>query len=457
MQAVLDGVLKRVKPSRKEEEKINRFVSHILRVSKTVSGLDTTVVGSIGKGTWLSGDHDIDVFLIFPKNTTREELQEKGLDYGRRIVEELKGKSRVKYAEHPYTNAKIKGFDVDIVPCFRIQKGEHIVSAVDRSPLHLQYILDHMSPKMKDEVRLLKQFCKGVGVYGSDAKHLGFSGYICELLILYYQTFEATLRAASAWQAQQIVELLGFTDKSKFPNQPLIIIDPVDHQRNAAAVVGAENFMKFIAASKQFVAKPNVSMFWPAPPTPLNDKQAKYLMNRGTRFVAIKMKAPDVIEDVLYPQLRKALNRMKNLLHHSEFSVLRDYEFATDTEAFLIFELEIFELPPVNNQEGPPVFAKHHTLDFLAKYKGKNFIYVDDDRLVAEVKRECKTALQLLEKFIRREKDKLVAEGVPTYIADVISQGKLLDHGELFTFARQNKELSSFLRERYFVDIGKML
>ncbi len=367
MQEILDKVLLRIKPTEKEEKRVKDFVSDVLRVAKTVSGLDCVVVGSIGKFTWLMNDHDVDVFMLFPKNTPREELEKKGLEYGKKIVENLRGAAKVKYAEHPYTHAAIKGFGVDIVPCYRMEKGDHIQSAVDRTPLHMSYVLEHTTPRMADEIRLLKQFCKAQGIYGSDAKHLGFSGYICELLIMYYQSFDSVVKAAATWSPPQIVDLLGFTDKSKFADQPLIIVDPVDKGRNVAAVVSADNFIKFTSACRRFAEKPSINFFNMTPITPMTPKQAKYLLNRGTRFIAIKLRSPDVIDDVLYPQLRKAMKRIANLMHHNEFSILRSYEFVYSKDCFLIFKLEVFQLPPVNNMEGPPITSKTHTQEFLAK------------------------------------------------------------------------------------------
>lgn len=456
MEHILEPVLKKIKPSQHEEERVKKFASQILHTSKVISGLDAAIVGSIGKFTWLSGDHDVDVFIIFPKSTTREELEKKGLEYGKRIVEELGGKWRIKYAEHPYTHAVISGFDVDIVPCYRIQKGEHIISAVDRSPLHLQYVLDHMSPRMQDEARLLKQFCKAANVYGSDAKNLGFSGYICELLIIYYQTFAAVMRAASVWSAPHVVDIIGSADKTKFRDQPLIIVDPVDKERNAAAVVSADNFLRFMTAARQFIAKPNGTFFTIKPTTPLSASQMKYLQNRGTQFIAVSFNRPDVIDDVLYPQLRRALARMEGLLHHNEFSALRAYEFA-GRRCYLIFELEVFNLPPVNNQEGPPVFSKQHSAEFINKYKGKNFLYVCDNKWIAEVKRPVRTADALLESFMRREKQKLVEDGIPSYIAEAAHGIRMLVGKKFFAAVKADKPLSDFLREKYFVDLGKLL
>lgn len=47
MQQILDTVLKRIKPSSREEDSVRKFVSDVMRVAKTVSGLDCVVVGSI--------------------------------------------------------------------------------------------------------------------------------------------------------------------------------------------------------------------------------------------------------------------------------------------------------------------------------------------------------------------------------------------------------------------------
>ena len=392
---------------------------------------------------------------MFPKNTKREELEKKGLDYGKKIAENIGGVSRVKYAEHPYTHAVIKGFHVDIVPCYKIEKGEHIQSAVDRSPLHLMYVLEHLSPRMQDEVRLLKQFCKAAGIYGSDAKHQGFSGYICELLILYYQSFEAAIKAVCSWSAPQMVDVLGFTDKTRFPDQPLIIVDPVDKDRNAAAAINAENFIKFVSSCRQFMAKPSINLFNLKPIEPMTTKQINYMSSRGTKFIAIRMKTPDIVDDVLYPQLRKATKRLSNLLHHNEFSVLRSYEFVSSKNTFILFELEIFQLPPVNNMEGPPIFSKTHTDEFLSKYRGKAFLYLSGNRWVAEVKRQYKIPVELLNSFLHRPKEKLIEDGIPGYIADVVSDCIILEQEKFFAAARKDRYLSDFLREKYFVDLGK--
>ncbi|MBI4174898.1 MAG: CCA tRNA nucleotidyltransferase [Candidatus Aenigmarchaeota archaeon] len=441
-------ILKKIKPSHEEVERVKRFVQQLLSVSKTISGLDGVIVGSIGKFTWLAGDHDIDLFILFDSSVPREELERLGLEYGRRIVEELGGRWQIKYAEHPYTSAKIRGFDVDIVPCYRIRYGEKIKSAVDRSPLHLQHVLDYIKPAMVDHVRLLKQFCKGIGVYGSDAKNQGFSGYICELLVLNYGSFGKVLEAASAWKPPHIINTerhLG-VPVSQFRDQPLVIIDPVDPNRNVAAVVSGENFVKFVSACRRFTAKPSSAFFFPAPAKPLSSQQIASLQRRETKFIAIQIKRPVLIDDVLYPQLRRMISRIVSLLEHHEFHVLRSFEFA-EGDPVLLFELEVWSLPAVKKMTGPPIFTEKHTAEFLTKY-AKNFVYIDDNKWIAEVQRKHKTAVSLLSSFLKGKPPELVEKGIPKYIAS--SRVKLIEHHELWKLVKKDKKLSDCMRKKYF-------
>ncbi len=448
-------VLRKIKPSHEETEKAKRFINQLTTVAKTVSGLDTVIVGSIGKFTWLSGDHDIDLFILFEPTVPREELERLGLEYGKRIVEELGGKWKVKYAEHPYTSAVVRGYDVDVVPCYRIRYGDKIKSAVDRSPLHLQYVLDHIKPAMVDNARLLKQFCKGIGVYGSDAKNQGFSGYICELLVLQYGSFDSVINAASEWKppfTMNIEKHLG-VNLSQFRYQPLVIVDPVDASRNVAAVVSGENFVKFAAAAKAYRQKPSVGFFFSPKKESLTAKETSQLQARETVFIAVYMKKPDVIDDVLYPQLRRALNRLTHLLEHHEFHVVRAFDYVGKDIA-LLFELETWSLPAIKKMTGPPIFSEKHTAEFISKYS-KNPIYVSDNKWVAEVARKHKTAVKLLGSFLKDKPEALVEKGIPKYIIPVIAKSTILEHRDFWKLVKKDRTLSACIKEKYFSEYAK--
>ena len=331
--------------------------------------------------------------------------------------------------------------------------GEKIISAVDRSPLHLAYLLEKMDEKLYDDVRLLKQFCKGIGAYGSDARRLGFSGYICELLIMKYGSFEAVLSSASEWTAPTAIDLENeeakINTREKFYNQPLVIIDPVDSERNAAANISVENFEKFTLKSKEFLNKPAEKFFFPNPQKPLDTKQAKILSQRGTHFLAIIMKKTDIIDDVLYPQLRRMLNRMEGIMKHEEFVALRTYEYA-NKEIILFFEMEIWNLPEIKRMVGPPVFSKQHSQEFLEKYKKTAKIYVEDIFWVAEKKRDFLSASQLIKSSMKKTEQDLSEAGIPKNLIKEFQKAKIIEGKDFFSLLKKNKGFSAFVRERYF-------
>src|SRR5207253_1098008 len=101
------------------------------------------------------------------------------------------------------------GFEVEIVPCYRITDATQRMSAVDRTPLHVDYVLGHVKEGQTNEVRLLKAWAEGIGVYGAEAKVLGFSGYLCELLILKYASFRGVLDSSLSWRPGTVIVLEG--------------------------------------------------------------------------------------------------------------------------------------------------------------------------------------------------------------------------------------------------------
>ena len=429
-QRIRKQVLAKVMPSENEAKAVSTFVSRLSYHAKRL-GFEGMVCGSIGKYTWLAGDHDIDFFVFFPTSVTREELEQRGLALGKNITANLGGEWRIKYAEHPYVHAFIRGFDVDIVPCYKIAPGEHIKSAVDRSPLHLAYVREYLKPVQYNEVRLLKQWCKGVGVYGSDTRTQGFSGYICELLVMRYGSFDGVLREAHAWRAPHPI---GTDDRRKF-DAPLIVIDPTDSNRNAAAAISAENFARFVWAAGQFLKKPDIEFFFPKAKM-LSKTDIAMLKQRETRFVAIVAPRPDVIDDILWPQMRHARHRLVKEFEQDGFHVIRSFEWADEadhemkkgSELALVFELEVWSLPPVQRMHGPPITSHEHSARFLEKY-GKPLFgpFVDGQgNWFIERARSFGTADELLRAFLKRPAKQLEEAGIPDSVASAFKRHKML-------------------------------
>ena len=113
---ILASVLNEVSPSDDKRESLREAYESVreraLKALKKegIEG-DVTLVGSAARDTWLSGDRDIDVFLVLPPSLERDEFERVGLDVGRAVFPD----GTVEYAEHPYVQGTENGYDVDVV------------------------------------------------------------------------------------------------------------------------------------------------------------------------------------------------------------------------------------------------------------------------------------------------------------------------------------------------------
>ena len=385
-------MLERIKPGPSERKRLQEVsVALISRIESMAEGcgleLKAMLVGSAARGTWLAGDHDLDVFL----GVGVEDDLEKALELARRISPD----HREKYAEHPYIQARIDGFEVDLVPCYLVDDAAHLRSAVDRTPFHNRYVKQRIAG-LEDEVLLLKQFMKGSGVYGSELRVGGFSGYLAELLVLCYGSLAAVIEAASLWKPGLKLDLEGRGRVEQA--DPLVVVDPVDPGRNVAAALTLNRMLQFALAARTFMARPDIEFFFANPPAPLSDREIEALMEeRGTLPLLIEFAAPDVVEDVLYPQLRKAESSVNALLERKGFSILRSDVISYSNRAALLLEMEVWRLSPACRREGPPVWQADHISRFLAAHpKILSGPYIKDGRMVVEEERRYAQAADLL-------------------------------------------------------------
>jgi tRNA nucleotidyltransferase (CCA-adding enzyme) len=111
------AVLSRIRPTPEEKEHIQK-VARCLLDAIGERGITAMVVGSVARNTWVSGDRDLDIFMLYDPSVSREELERRGLSLAREVAQAFGAEYREKYAEHPYINASIGDTDVDLVPCY---------------------------------------------------------------------------------------------------------------------------------------------------------------------------------------------------------------------------------------------------------------------------------------------------------------------------------------------------
>ncbi|HEY3272285.1 MAG TPA: CCA tRNA nucleotidyltransferase [Methanocella sp.] len=432
-------VIRRVKPTVKDADHLQGIAKDIivrLNAKAKAMGLDVYAihVGSTARDTWLKGRKDIDIFLMFPVDTPREKLEESGLE----LAKSLSGDCEERYAEHPYIKATYEGYSVDLVPCYRVADPAHIQSAVDRSPFHNAYVQSHVDG-LTDEARLLKQFMHGTGVYGSELKTMGFSGYLCELLIIRYGSFHAVVHAGAGFYRGLVIDNEGHADKTVKHPEPLIVVDPVDPRRNVAAALSEQKLYEFIAACRGFLQAPSLEFFFPPEVEPIDEAELLGILSkRGTLLVAVTFRTPDIVEDTLYPQMRKAAESVAGLVDRHEFKVFERDVWSDAGWSALVFELLVWKLPDIERHLGPPLEQREHAARFKEKYPDA---YVFGYRYAVNVPRQHTTALELIDA-------KLKDCGLGKNVATAIKQEYiLLTGGSLLSLGPDmGKFLRKFLR-----------
>ena len=321
--AVVAEMRARVSPTDDERAQLQRVADAVMAdaeaaVADLPVDAEVVQVGSTARGTWTAGDRDVDVFVCFPPSLDREALEEYGLTVGHAVLPE----GREEYAEHPYVVGEREGYAVDLVPCYAVEDATEIQSAVDRTPFHTRYLQARLDDDRAGEVRVAKQFLKGIGVYGSDLRTRGFSGYLTELLVLEYGGFRAVVEAVADWHPP--VRLDPEDHGSETFDDPLVVIDPTDPERNVAAVLSAANVATLQHYARDLLAEPRASLFTEDEPDPLTAADVEAAVSRrDTTPVALRFTAPDVVDDQLWPQLRKSRDGLCSELDRRGFEVLR--------------------------------------------------------------------------------------------------------------------------------------
>jgi len=412
LEAVLARVRDRAVPEPEERERLRAVAGELAeRAREAIADLpvdaDVVQVGSTARGTWVSGDRDIDLFVRFDADLDRAQLEEYGLAVGHAVLPD----GHEEYAEHPYVKGTYEGFDVDLVPCHDVETAAELVSAVDRTPFHDAYLSARLNEELAADVVLAKAFLKGIGAYGSDLRTEGFSGYLTELLVLELGGFVPLVESARSWHPPVEFDPEGHAEATF--DDPLVVVDPTDPTRNVAAVLSAANAARFQHYARELLAAPREALFEPDDLKPLDAAGVRdHLDRRETTPVAVVFDAPDLVDDQLWPQLRRSLDGIVRGLNAHGFDVLRSQAMVGDdraeeesgggVRAALYAELEVAERPAVQRHEGPPVAVRKHAASFYESYADDvdpetYGPFIDGNRYVVEREREFTTVRAYLE------------------------------------------------------------
>jgi len=347
------------RPTEDERRRIDRVarlaLSRTRQASKAFPEVRGVVLGgSYAKGTWLSESVDIDIFVKIATTTHESRFEQVGLEVG---TEATRGYPRgKKYAQHPYTEAAMEGVKVNIVPCYAVSR-KRWMSAADRSPFHVR-LVKGLPESQKGQVRLLKRFMRGVGVYGAEIETQGFSGYVAEVLVIRQKTFVGVMRY--------------FADYEREGDRLFSLPDPVDPSRDLGIAVSGEKLGRLILACREFLSRPRQVFF--------QRMVGKSRTSMGGHVVGVVFGHRRLSEDILWGELRRTL---KHLVRHVEargFKVARSMAASNNSDrSALLLIPELASLPALEQRVGPTVDMRKETREFLARNRRRaRLVWVDD-------------------------------------------------------------------------------
>ncbi|MFH0978377.1 MAG: CCA tRNA nucleotidyltransferase [Candidatus Woesearchaeota archaeon] len=384
MKKILANVLKAIVPTRQEEEqvfsKINAFLA---KLGSSLGDAAPILGGSMAKGTWIKGVHDADIFVKFPYKKYSGKTSELS-DILEKKIRRLK-LTRL-HGSRDYFQIRQESITYEIIPILDIAKADHALNITDISPLHAKWVKKNL--KDPSQVRLAKAFCKAQGVYGAESYIMGFSGYVVEILTVYYGSFERFVRQASKWGSRTIIDPMKYHKNVMFEvNQsklvsPLVLIDPVQKGRNTAAGLSKENYDRFVRACQAYLDQPSEDFF-------IAKKVSKSDLSQKAKdkaLIFVEVKAVSGKEDVVGGKLKKAFDFFSRELVRHDFLVAdKGWEFDIPTKAIFWYFVSPKELPKKREWPGPPLKSSQNVDAFKKKYSNT---FTKGNRIFATITRK---------------------------------------------------------------------
>ena len=360
MDSIRNRVLARIKPSRAQEEHATHAITHFItqlnkELHKKHLPARALLGGSFAKGTWLANEFDVDIFISFDTPVD---------DMSAALARALPKNAKRVHGSRDYFQLATDGILYEIIPVLTIRTPDEAKNVTDFSPLHVAWV--QRAPALTDDIRLAKQFLKAHRLYGAESYLQGFSGHVVDILTIHYGGFEALLKHASKWKDKTIIDpakhykshALHHLNTSKTQG-PLIVIDPLDKTRNAAAAVGTDAFLTFIAAAKQFLKKPREDAFHAHAFDP--DKRIE------STDILCKITLAPGKRDIRGNKLVKIYDFLKNQL--AEFGITAsNWEWDAQGPAYAWFTLKHHTLPATLIRKGPPTTMHSAAAQFRAAH-----------------------------------------------------------------------------------------
>ncbi|MGD1835085.1 MAG: CCA tRNA nucleotidyltransferase [Nitrososphaeraceae archaeon] len=435
---ILDDALLLSKPSDKELEillNIDKNIKTEIKKEFSSSIVDVITGGSFAKGTNLKLKTDIDIFILINPQLEEKKFEKLALDIGFKVLKNHNPRTR--YAEHPYVEGFVKidnhnnNLDnfvrINLVPCYDVEKGMW-KSAADRSRFHVEYMKSMLNERQKDDVRLLKMFLKTMGVYGAEISISGFSGYVCEVLILKFGDFYKVINYfANLIKMDSVISISQDSEDqestSKFKT-PVVILDPIDNNRNLGAAISSESLAKFIQSARSFIKNPSINYFKisnQSNKSNLTNEYKKHIKKITGNIIFINFKYKYTSPDIIWGQLKKTAKAITRELDQQGFEIIRHTIYSNEKDlAIIAIFVKYIELPKFYFKTGPSIFMKDESEKFIDTNANKSTsMWFDNSKISCIIERGETNIIKIIKTML---KENIKNIGIPKGLIDTMSK-----------------------------------
>ena len=390
---ILSKQLELISVPKSEVSELESLANNFIK-SLNAKGLKAKVGGSLAKTTLIKKEskQDIDIFVIFDYSEDIIDLEKK-----LRSIK-FEGKLKKVHGSRDYFQIECENAILEIIPVVKNSDPELAENVTDVSLSHVRYITDEIkkNPKIADEIKLAKSFCKANKFYGAESYIKGFSGYSLEILIIHFGGF---LKFLKGIQKTNIVDTMKYfrgekeimreLNSSKL-NSPVIVIDPTYKYRNATAGLGLETFSKFLDKSKEFLKSPSLDFF---KEKKIDVENLKVLAKkRKATLLEINMTTTRQEGDIAGTKMKKVFELFIKKLEKKQQEIIAEefiYSDGQSAKGYLI----ILEKPEIEVR-GPPIGLETPIQEFKKArkniYKKKNFYYCKENVKIENILSEVK-------------------------------------------------------------------
>lgn len=394
------SVLQNISPTPDEHEQFEKLVKKLVRkLRKSAKQNDLKceffVGGSFGKGTYLKGSFDADIFCRFDPSYDDSSLS----TYLEKIILDSKIKYKKQKGSRDYFSGKFGGrklkINFEVIPVRKINKTKDALNSTDLSIFHVQFIKDKIAknPSLSSEIRLAKQFFKAKRLYGAESYINGFSGHVIDILVSYYGSFENLVEAARSWTENTYIDINGFYDSydeaissiglDKLSN--LLIIDPIIKERNAARALDEDNYYRFLFEVNNIdhISEDDFQITKKDYKEIIKESK-QFAKNNNLKFLSyqVKFSLGNESEDIVGSKLKKINKKLIKYFESFDFDIFKN-DFFIDMNKGICLFIFLFEktlLPKVKKIEGPKVYMQQAVKGFVESKKDYDF-FVDGGRV----------------------------------------------------------------------------